>query len=154
MWESKFAKEGLTFDDVLLVPAHSEVLPKDDIVAKSKSFRNVIKLIIRIAKVDSTVYLQGESGVGKEVVVNLLHQHSQRAGSPLVKVNCSAIPAPLLEAELFGYEKGAFTGADLRGKPGLFEQANGGTILLDEIGDMPMDLQSKILRVYNKFDFS
>ena len=130
-----------------------EMLPElDDIVAKSKSFRNVIKLILRIAKVDSTVYLQGESGVGKEVIVNLLHQHSPRANAPLIKVNCSAIPAPLLEAELFGYEKGAFTGADQRGKPGLFEQANGGTILLDEIGDMPMDLQSKILRVLQEHE--
>lgn len=130
-----------------------DMLPElDDIIAKSKSFRNVIKLILRIAKVDSTVYLQGESGVGKEVIVNLLHQHSHRANAPLVKVNCSAIPAPLLEAELFGYEKGAFTGADLRGKPGLFEQANGGTILLDEIGDMPIDLQAKILRVLQEHE--
>lgn len=124
----------------------------DNIVAKSKAFRNVIKLILRIAKVDSTVYLRGESGVGKEVIVNLLHQHGPRANKPLIKVNCSAIPAPLLEAELFGYEKGAFTGADQRGKPGLFEQANGGTILLDEIGDMPLDLQAKILRVLQEHE--
>ena len=124
----------------------------DNIVAKSKAFRNVIKLILRIAKVDSTVYLRGESGVGKEVIVNLLHQHGTRANKPLIKVNCSAIPAPLLEAELFGYEKGAFTGADQRGKPGLFEQANGGTILLDEIGDMPLDLQAKILRVLQEHE--
>ena len=124
----------------------------DNIVAKSKAFRNVIKLILRITKVDSTVYLRGESGVGKEVIVNLLHQHGPRAHMPLIKVNCSAIPAPLLEAELFGYEKGAFTGADQRGKPGLFEQANGGTILLDEIGDMPLDLQAKILRVLQEHE--
>jgi PAS domain S-box-containing protein len=124
----------------------------EHIVAKSKAFRNVIKLILRITKVDSTVYLRGESGVGKEVIVNLLHQHSPRANKPLIKVNCSAIPAPLLEAELFGYEKGAFTGADQRGKPGLFEQANGGTILLDEIGDMPLDLQAKILRVLQEHE--
>ena len=124
----------------------------EHIVAKSKAFRNVIKLILRITKVDSTVYLRGESGVGKEVVVNLLHQYSARANKPLIKVNCSAIPAPLLEAELFGYEKGAFTGADQRGKPGLFEQADGGTILLDEIGDMPLDLQAKILRVLQEHE--
>ena len=124
----------------------------EHIVAKSKAFRNVIKLILRITKVDSTVYLRGESGVGKEVVVNLLHQYSTRANKPLIKVNCSAIPAPLLEAELFGYEKGAFTGADQRGKPGLFEQADGGTILLDEIGDMPLDLQAKILRVLQEHE--
>lgn len=131
----------------------TESLPDlDNIVAKSKAFRNVIKLILRITKVDSTVYLRGESGVGKEVIVNLLHQHSPRANQPLIKVNCSAIPAPLLEAELFGYEKGAFTGADQRGKPGLFEQANEGTILLDEIGDMPLDLQAKILRVLQEHE--
>lgn len=124
----------------------------EHIVAKSKAFRNVIKLILRITKVDSTVYLRGESGVGKEVVVNLLHQYSARANKPLIKVNCSAIPAQLLEAELFGYEKGAFTGADQRGKPGLFEQADGGTILLDEIGDMPLDLQAKILRVLQEHE--
>ena len=131
----------------------SDSLPDlDNIVAKSKAFRNVIKLILRITRVDSTVYLRGESGVGKEVIVNLLHQHSPRANNPLIKVNCSAIPGPLLEAELFGYEKGAFTGADQRGKPGLFEQANGGTILLDEIGDMPIDLQAKILRVLQEHE--
>jgi PAS domain S-box-containing protein len=124
----------------------------DNIVAKSKAFQNVIKLVLRIAKVDSTVYLKGESGVGKEVIVNLLHQYSPRATEPLIKVNCSAIPGPLLEAELFGYEKGAFTGADQRGKPGLFEQANGGTILLDEIGDMPIELQAKILRVLQEHE--
>lgn len=130
-----------------------EVLPEiSGIIAKSKAFRNVIKLVLRIAKVDSTVYLQGESGVGKEVIVNLLHKQSVRAQKPFIKVNCSAIPAHLLESELFGYEKGAFTGADQRGKPGLFEQANGGTFFLDEIGDMPLDLQAKILRVLQEYE--
>lgn len=132
---------------------NDDLLPDTtNIVAKSRAFREVLKVILRIAKVDSTVYLQGESGVGKEVIVNLLHENSKRRKMPLVKVNCSAIPAHLLESELFGYEKGAFTGADQRGKPGLFEQANGGTILLDEIGDMPLDLQAKILRVLQEHE--
>lgn len=130
-----------------------EELPEiPGVVAKSKAFRNVLKMVFRIAKVDSSVYLHGESGVGKEVIVNLLHKESARADQPLIKVNCSAIPAQLLESELFGYEKGAFTGADQRGKPGLFEQANGGIIFLDEIGDMPLDLQAKILRVLQEYE--
>lgn len=131
----------------------TEELPEiAGVVAKSKAFRKVLKMVYRIAKVDSSVYLQGESGVGKEVIVNLLHKASARADKPLIKVNCSAIPAQLLESELFGYEKGAFTGADQRGKPGLFEQANGGIIFLDEIGDMPLDLQAKILRVLQEYE--
>lgn len=154
---------NIKIDEVLSIalknkPILYEELLKDElpdttnIVAKSRAFRDVLKVILRIAKVDSTVYLQGESGVGKEVVVNFLHENSKRKKMPLVKVNCSAIPAHLLESELFGYEKGAFTGADQRGKPGLFEQANGGTILLDEIGDMPLDLQAKILRVLQEHE--
>jgi len=103
--------------------------------------------IERIADLDVTVLLVGESGSGKEVVANEIHQHSARRGGPFIKVNCSAIPANLLEAELFGYEKGAFTGASSSGRIGLFELADRGMILLDEIGDMPFELQSKLLRV-------
>lgn len=126
----------------------------DGVVAHSKEIINVLHLVQKVAVVDSTVLILGESGVGKEVIVKLIHRASDRAHEPLIKVNCAAIPHHLLESELFGYEKGAFTGADSRGKPGLFEQANGGTIFLDEIGDMPLDLQVKLLRVLQEFEIT
>jgi len=103
--------------------------------------------IDQVADLDVTVLLVGETGVGKEVVANEIHQHSERRDSPFIKVNCAAIPASLLEAELFGHEKGAFTGASPNGRMGLFELAEKGTLLLDEIGDMPLELQAKLLRV-------
>jgi two-component system NtrC family response regulator len=106
----------------------------------------VVSLVARIAKTDSTCIILGESGVGKELVVDLIHELSERKDQPLVKVNCAAIPDNLLESELFGYEKGAFTGAFQR-KIGKFELANNGTLFLDEIGDMPLLLQSKLLRI-------
>jgi PAS domain S-box-containing protein len=124
----------------------------DGIVAQSQEIMKVFHLAKKVAKVDSTVLILGESGVGKEGIVNYLHRESDRADKPLIKVNCAAIPEHLLESELFGYEKGAFTGANSNGKPGLFEQANGGTIFLDEIGDMPIDLQVKLLRVLQELE--
>jgi transcriptional regulator with PAS, ATPase and Fis domain len=93
------------------------------------------------------VLIQGESGVGKELVVDLIHANSSRKNKPLVKVNCGAIPETLLESELFGYEEGAFSGASKNGKPGYFEMANNGVLFLDEIGEMPLNLQVKLLRV-------
>lgn len=90
--------------------------------------------------------LQGESGTGKEIYADLIYQNSSRVGKPFIKVNCAAIPESLMESELFGYARGAFTGAEKNGKIGFFELANGGTLLLDEIGDMPMSLQPKLLR--------
>ncbi|WP_165876411.1 sigma-54 interaction domain-containing protein, partial [Heliophilum fasciatum] len=107
----------------------------------------VLELILRVAKVDSTVLLLGESGVGKEGLAKLLHTQSGRAQGPFIKVNCGAIPEPLLESELFGYESGAFTGAKKEGKMGMFELAHNGTLFLDEIGDLPINLQVKLLRV-------
>ncbi|MBO0962307.1 sigma 54-interacting transcriptional regulator [Neobacillus sp. MM2021_6] len=124
----------------------------DGVICQSQEIMKVFHLARKVAKVHSTVLILGESGVGKEVIVNYLHQESDRANAPLIKVNCGAIPKHLLESELFGYEKGAFTGADSQGKPGLFEQADGGTIFLDEIGDMPIDLQVKLLRVLQEFE--
>ncbi|WP_254842756.1 sigma-54-dependent Fis family transcriptional regulator [Bacillus sp. MRMR6] len=124
----------------------------DGIVAQSQEIMKVFHLARKVAKVDSGVLVLGESGVGKEVIVNYIHQESDRSGYPLIKVNCGAIPEHLLESELFGYEKGAFTGANSQGKPGLFELASGGTIFLDEIGDMPIDLQVKLLRVLQEFE--
>src|SRR5699024_2971304 len=102
--------------------------------------------IIRIALTEALVLIIGDSGVGKEVVANAIHQLSRRKKYPYIKINCGAIPEDLIEAELFGYEKGAFTGAN-RSREGLFEAANGGTILLDEIAEMPIQLQVKLLRV-------
>lgn len=103
--------------------------------------------IDQVADLDVTVLLTGETGVGKEVVATEIHQHSVRRDHPFIKVNCAAIPASLLEAELFGHEKGAFTGASANGRMGLFELAEKGTLLLDELGDMPIELQAKLLRV-------
>ncbi|MFT9849288.1 sigma-54 interaction domain-containing protein [Aneurinibacillus sp. REN35] len=126
----------------------------DGMIAHSDKMMQVIRLVQKVACVDSTVLLLGESGVGKEVIAKLIHRVSDRAKKPMIKVNCAAIPKHLLEAELFGYEKGAFTGADSRGKPGLFEQAHGGTLFLDEIGDMPLDLQVKLLRVLQELEIT
>lgn len=118
----------------------------EEFVYQSEKMHEVSSLVVRIAKTDSTCIISGESGVGKEVILNMIHALSERKDFPLVKVNCAAIPETLLESELFGYEKGAFTGAYQR-KAGKFELANKGTIFLDEIGDIPLVLQSKLLRV-------
>jgi PAS domain S-box-containing protein len=124
----------------------------DGIVAQSQEIMKVFHLARKVARVNSGVLILGETGVGKEVIVNYIHKESDRSAQPLIKVNCGAIPEHLLESELFGYEKGAFTGANTQGKPGLFEIANGGTIFLDEIGDMPMGLQVKLLRVLQEYE--
>jgi TyrR family helix-turn-helix protein len=108
--------------------------------------RELLDTVIRVAQVDSTVLITGESGTGKELVAEIIHNNSARKDKPFIKVNCGAIPENLLESELFGYEAGAFTGANKGGKPGYFELADGGTILLDEIGDLQYSLQVKILR--------
>ncbi len=115
--------------------------------------QRVKSIIGEIAKTDIAVLIKGESGTGKELVAQTIHQRSQRRGKPFVKVNCAAIPKNLLESELFGFEKGAFTGAHLK-KPGRFELANGGTIMLDEISEMDISLQSKLLQVLQDGQFS
>lgn len=117
-----------------------------NIVGNSAAMQEVYKTIGKVAMSDVTVLIQGESGTGKELVARAVHYNSERLGKPFVAINCAAIPRDLLESELFGSEKGAFTGAAER-KQGKFEQANHGTLFLDEIGDMPLDLQAKILRV-------
>ncbi len=117
-----------------------------NIIGNSTAMRDVYKTIGKVAPSDITVLVEGESGTGKELVARAIHFKSRRIGKPFVAINCAAIPKDLLESELFGFEKGAFTGAMER-KIGKFEQANGGSIFLDEIGDMPLDLQAKILRV-------
>jgi two-component system response regulator AtoC len=111
------------------------------------------KIIAQVAKTDITVLIQGESGVGKEVVARAIHLNSPRHNKPFIKINCAALPSELLESELFGYEKGAFTGA-YQQKPGKFELAHGGTIFLDEIGDISTALQAKLLQVLQDNEFS
>jgi two-component system response regulator FlrC len=118
----------------------------DDTIAEDPHTRNLLALAARVAESDATVLLTGESGTGKEVFARYIHQHSPRRAAPFVAINCAAIPENLLEATLFGYEKGAFTGAQ-SSQPGKFEQAQGGTVLLDEISEMPLGLQAKLLRV-------
>ena len=115
-------------------------------IGKSPAMQQLFRTLGRVAASDLTVLVTGESGTGKEMVARVLHEQSRRRDQPFVAINTAAIPADLLEAELFGHEKGAFTGAD-RARPGRFEQANGGTLFLDEIGDMPAGLQVKLLRV-------
>jgi PAS domain S-box-containing protein len=117
-----------------------------DLIARSPLTIRVMEMVARVANFDVSVLITGESGVGKEVIANAMHQHSQRSKGPLIKVNCGAIPETLLESELFGYDYGAFTGARKQGKPGMFELADKGTLFLDEIGDIPFSLQGKLLR--------
>jgi len=116
------------------------------IIGRSAAMQTLFRTLGRVAASDLTVLITGESGTGKELVARALHDRSRRAGKPFVAINTAAIPAELLESELFGHEKGAFTGAD-RARAGRFEQADGGTLFLDEIGDMPASLQAKLLRV-------
>ena len=118
----------------------------DGPVASEPASRQLLELAARVARSDSTVLISGESGTGKEVLARYIHQQSPRAGQPFVAINCAAIPDNMLEATLFGHEKGAFTGA-IAAQAGKFEQANGGTLLLDEISEMPLGLQAKLLRV-------
>ncbi|SFE99283.1 sigma-54 dependent transcriptional regulator [Nitrosomonas sp. Nm166] len=124
----------------------SESEQDSEIIAKDPRTRALLSLAKRVAKSPATVMLTGESGCGKEVVARFIHQHSARSSKSFIAINCAAIPENLLEATLFGYEKGAFTGAT-QAQPGKFEQAEGGTLLLDEISEMPLELQAKLLRV-------
>ena len=118
-----------------------------EIIGNSKAMQGLLQLATKVAAVDSTVLILGESGVGKELVAKLIHGESKRRDGPFIKINCGAIPETLLESELFGYDKGAFTGANREGKPGLMELAHKGTLFLDEIAELPLNLQVKLLRV-------
>jgi DNA-binding NtrC family response regulator len=117
-----------------------------ELLGGAPAFRQAVTMARRVAPTDASVMIFGESGTGKELIAQFIHRHSRRASRKLVAINCAALPEGLLESELFGHRKGAFTGAD-RDKPGLFEVANGGTLFLDELGEMPMSLQAKLLRV-------
>ena len=124
----------------------------EGIVGRSNALRGVLDQIRIVAPTDSTVLIEGETGTGKEVFANAIHAQSKRRHHPIVKLNCAAIPLGLLESELFGHEKGAFTGAVTQ-KLGRFEAANGGTLFLDEIGELPLELQPKLLRVLQEQEF-
>lgn len=124
------------------------------LIFRSPEMERVVKTAIRVASVDSTVLLLGESGVGKGMIAKLIHKHSERSKGPFIRVDCASIPDSLMESELFGYEKGAFTGAKVEGKPGLFELAHGGTLFLDEIGEIPLGSQSKLLRFLEEYEIT
>ena len=140
------------FETQKLIKAVGKFLPENDIqnseepVAVDSETRRVFQLAERVAQTDSTVLIMGESGTGKEVLARYIHRHSERSDKPFIAINCAAIPENMLEATLFGHEKGAFTGAH-QSSPGKFEMANGGTLLLDEISEMDVNLQAKLLRV-------
>jgi two-component system, NtrC family, response regulator AtoC len=124
----------------------------DNMVGHSEGMREIFSTITRVAPTRATVLLCGESGVGKDMIARAIHHHSPRADRPFVKINCTALPENLMESELFGYEKGAFTGANTT-KPGKFEQADTGTVFLDEIGDVPASVQVKLLRILQEREF-
>jgi DNA-binding NtrC family response regulator len=124
----------------------------DNIIGRSPQMQEIFAAVLRVAPTRATVLLTGESGVGKDLIARAIHFHSPRKDRPLVKINCSALPENLMESELFGYEKGAFTGANIS-KPGKFEQADTGTVFLDEIGDVPQSVQVKLLRVLQEREF-
>jgi two-component system nitrogen regulation response regulator GlnG len=138
-------KAGLAYD----APEHDDMLP---LVGRSQAMQDIYRMLARLMKTDLTVMITGESGTGKELVAKALHDFGERKKGPFVAVNMAAIPRDLIEAELFGYEKGAFTGAHNR-TTGRFEQAQGGTLFLDEIGDMPMDAQTRLLRVLQQGEY-
>ena len=125
---------------------------EDDIVGRSAAFLNVLNQVRIIAKSDSVTLIQGETGTGKEVIARAIHNQSLRSRGPFVTLNCAAIPSALLESELFGHERGAFTGAVTQ-TMGRFQKADHGTLLLDEIGDLPLELQPKLLRALQEQEF-
>src|SRR5713101_4224259 len=143
--DAELAKVGLDSDELC-----GRRLPR--IVGNSAALRSVLGLVRVVAPTDATVLISGETGTGKELIAEAIHQCSDRSNGPFVKVNCAAIPAGLLESELFGHERGAYTGAVAR-VIGRFERANRGTLFLDEIGDLPLELQPKLLRVMQERQF-
>ena len=143
--DAALVKIGLDSDEL-----HGSGLPR--IVGNSDALRRVLGMVRIVAPTDATVLINGETGTGKELIAEAIHECSDRSNGPFVKVNCAAIPAGLLESELFGHERGAYTGAVTR-SIGRFERANRGTLLLDEVGDLPLELQPKLLRVMQERQF-
>ena len=133
--------------------ARNQLLSEDELITCSGKMVEIIDLALRVAATDSTILLTGESGVGKSLLAKTIHRSSERKNKPLMQINCAAIPESLIESELFGYEAGSFTGADSKGKAGLFEMAQGGTVFLDEISELPLHLQSKLLGAIQDKEF-
>jgi DNA-binding NtrC family response regulator len=133
-------------------PARLPVSANESLLGSSVAMQEVFRLIERVGPTEAGVLLTGESGSGKELAARMIHEYSARRGKPFIAINCGAIPAGLIEAELFGYEKGSFTGA-MRAHAGVFERANGGTLLLDEVTEMPLDMQTRLLRVLESRKF-
>ena len=146
------ASERLEAENVYLREEIEVTKSFDEIIGDSDEIRHCLHLVERVASTMTTVLILGATGTGKELVARAIHEHSDRSGHPLVKVNCAALPANLIESELFGHTKGAFTGAD-KAKRGRFDLADGSTLFLDEIGELPVDLQAKLLRVLQEGEF-
>ncbi|MGB3225783.1 MAG: sigma-54 dependent transcriptional regulator [Desulforhopalus sp.] len=144
--------QSLTSENIRLKKELSSYYSAPNIIGESKAMRSIFGLLDKVSRTDSTVLILGESGTGKELIASTIHYQSSRQKKPIIRVNCAALPEELIESELFGYEKGAFTGAAAR-KPGRFDLADGGTIFLDEIGDLPLLTQTKILRVLEERTF-
>jgi formate hydrogenlyase transcriptional activator len=145
-------KNRLQAENVYLQEELTRAHHCDEIVGRSRTLQAVLERAARVAPTDATVLIQGETGTGKELIARAIHQRSRSRERPLVQVNCAALPAGLVESELFGHEKGAFTGAVTR-KVGRFELADGGTLFLDELGELPLELQAKLLRVLQEGEF-
>lgn len=150
----KNKQREIEFELQKLKETKKELIIKNDYIANDPKSIKVVDRAIRVGQVDSTVFIQGETGVGKEGIVKIIHQNSPRKHKRLIPINCATLPEKLLESELFGYEPGAFTGANQKGKKGLFELADKGTIFLDEIGEMSLNLQAKLLRVLQESEFT
>src|ERR1700685_1661999 len=153
-----FSTHTASMNDDAFVPFHSSEVARessrdlDAIVGESGALKSVLQEVSLVAPTDSTVLILGETGTGKELIAREIHQRSNRSARPFIRVNCAAIPQSLIASELFGHERGAFTGA-LQRRLGRFESANGGTIFLDEIGELPMDTQIALLRVLQEREF-
>ena len=152
--ELNYLKEALQEKEEKMLMVHKELEAlrqqlnsKGEFYSKNPTMLKLLQCARRVATYDTTVLIKGDTGVGKEVLLDYIYRHSSRCDKKLIKVNCGAIPENLIESELFGYEKGAFTGANTSGKIGLFEEADGGTLFLDEIGELPYTMQAKLLRV-------
>lgn len=150
--EKALEKQALSRENLYLRQQLESVRPKEQIIGKSPAIMRVLDLVRRVAPTNTTVLITGESGTGKELVARMIHQYSPRKNAPFVAINCGAIPENLIESELFGHVKGAFTGAT-RDKDGLFKVANGGTLFLDEVCTIPLNLQVRLLRAIEEKEF-
>lgn len=146
VWIGNIIRQSEAFNQYEEIDQYEELINTEDYVFKSKESKNTLRKAIKVSHYNANVLIYGESGVGKEIVAKIIHQNSNRKSFPMIKINCASIPENLLESELFGYEKGSFTGASVKGKMGLWEAAQNGTLFLDEIGELPMSFQAKILR--------